>query len=78
MKNFGVIINPLINLLKKGKFGWNDEVEATFLTLKGAMTTTPTLAMPNFNESFAIEADASGDGISAVLSQQGKLVTFMS
>ena len=78
MKNYGVIASPLINLLKKGKFGWNDEAEATFLTLKGAMTTTPTLAMPNFNDSFSIEADASGDGIGAVLSQQGKLIAFMS
>jgi hypothetical protein len=42
------------------------------------MTTTPTLGMPNFNDSFIIEADASGDGISAVLSQQGKPIAFMS
>jgi hypothetical protein len=42
------------------------------------MTTTPTLAMPNFNDSFTIEADASGDGIVAVLSQQGRPIAFMS
>ena len=34
--------------------------------------------MPNFNDSFIIEADASSDGISAVLSQQGKPIAFMS
>jgi len=27
------------------------------------MTTTPTLAMPNFNEPFTIESDVSGNGI---------------
>jgi len=34
--------------------------------------------MPNINDSFIIEADASSDGISAVLSQQGKPIAFMS
>ena len=42
------------------------------------MTTTPTLAMPNFNEPFTIESDASGTGIGAVLSQQGQPIAFMS
>ena len=46
--------------------------------LKQAMTTTPTLAMPNFNESFTIETDASGDGIEAVLTQQGRPISYMS
>jgi hypothetical protein len=42
------------------------------------MTTTPTLVMPNFNDFFTIETDAPGDRIGVVLSQQGKLITFMS
>jgi len=42
------------------------------------MTTMPTLAMPNFNDSFTIGADASGDEISAVFSQQGKPLAFIS
>ncbi|KAA8538316.1 hypothetical protein F0562_027861 [Nyssa sinensis] len=42
------------------------------------MTTTPTLAMPNFQEVFTIETDASGDGIEVVLTQQGKPVAYMS
>ena len=42
------------------------------------MTTTPTLAMPNFNEPFIIESDASGDSIGAILSQQGRPIAFMS
>ena len=42
------------------------------------MTSTPTLAMPNFDETFTIETNASGDGISAILTQQGKPIAFMS
>ncbi|RVW34662.1 hypothetical protein CK203_106429 [Vitis vinifera] len=42
------------------------------------MTTTPTLAMPNFNEAFTIETDAFGEGIGVVLTQQGKPVAYMS
>jgi hypothetical protein len=41
------------------------------------MTTTPTLAMPNFDDYFTIETNASGDRIGVVLSQQGKSIAFM-
>ena len=67
VQNYGVIAQPLTNLLKKNQFQWNDAAEAAFLALKRAMTTTPILAMPNFNEAFTIDTDASGDGIGAVL-----------
>ena len=42
------------------------------------MTTTSILAMPNVNEPFIIETNASGDGISVVLTQQGHPIAFMS
>jgi hypothetical protein len=78
VQNYDIIARPMNNLLKKGKFGWNEEANTTFLALKQAMTTTPTLAMPNFNDYFTIETDAYRDGIGAVLSQQGKPILFMS
>jgi hypothetical protein len=72
------VARALTNLLKKGQFGWNEEAETAFLALKQAMTTTPMLAMPNFKDVFTVETDASGDGIGAILTQQGKPIAFMS
>ena len=42
------------------------------------MTTTPILAMLNFNEPFTLETDAFGEGIGVVLTQQGRPIAFMS
>ena len=42
------------------------------------MNTTPILAMSNFNEAFTVETDASGNGIGAVLQQQGNPIAFIS
>jgi len=67
-QNYGIIARPLTNLLKKGKFDWHEEVEVAFLALKQAMIITPTLAILNFNETFTIKTDASGESIGAVLS----------
>ena len=78
VRNYGILARPLTNLLKKGQFGWTKEADVAFQALKIAMTSTPTVAMPNFNELFVIESDASGDGIGAVLTQQGKPIAFMS
>ena len=78
VRNCGIIARALTNLLKKGKFAWTKDAETAFQELKQAMTSTPTLAMPNFNEPFVIESDASGDGIGFVLTQQGKPIAFMS
>lgn len=41
------------------------------------MMTTPTLALTNFKGPFTINTDALGEGIGAVLTQQGKLVVYM-
>ena len=77
VKDYDIIAWPLTNLLKKGQFGWHEVAENAFCALKQAMTTTLILTMPNFNDVFTIEIDASGEGIGAVLTQQGKLVAYM-
>lgn len=72
VRNYGLIARPLTILLRKGYFKWSEEVDEAFTKLKQVITTTPILAMPDFTEPFIIEIDASGDGIGAVLSQQGR------
>lgn len=78
VQGYGVLARLFTNLLKKGQFEWNAEADKAFINLKKAMTSTPTLAMPNFNETFVIVTDASGDGIGAILQQQGQPIAFMS
>jgi len=68
-QNYRLLARPLTNLLKKGNFQWIVEVGDAFNLLKQAMTTTPTLVMPNFNDSFIIETDTSSDGIGVVLTR---------
>ncbi|GJV18918.1 transposon ty3-G gag-pol polyprotein [Tanacetum coccineum] len=50
----------------------------SFCQLKRALTTTPTLGLPDWSKSFTVECDASGVGIGAILTQQGRPITYYS
>lgn len=68
----------LMQLLKKGGFEWSEEANRVFKEFKLAMVSTPVLALPNFDKKFTIETDASGGGIGAVLSQNGRPLAIIS
>ncbi|KAL0539538.1 hypothetical protein IC582_023753 [Cucumis melo] len=78
VQHYGSIAAPLTQLLKKGGFKWNEESEESFLKLKYAMMSLPTLALPNFELPFEIETDASGFGVGAVLIQSKRPIAFYS
>lgn len=78
IKGYATISRPLTDLLKKDGFLWNAEIEQAFLALKKALTSTPILALPDFEQIFEIETDASNNGIGAVLHQGRHPIAFIS
>jgi len=78
VKGYGVMAKPLTNLLKHKQFQWPPIAQEAFDKLKLALTTTPVLALPNFQQPFTVETDACGEGIGAVLMQSGQPIAYLS
>nr|GEX02761.1 transposon Ty3-G Gag-Pol polyprotein [Tanacetum cinerariifolium] len=78
IQGFRSIAAPLHKLVGNGSFVWDEVAEAAFQTLKIALTTTPTLGLPDWSQPFTVECDASGVGIGAVLTQRGKPLAYFS
>ncbi|GJX93860.1 putative mitochondrial protein [Tanacetum coccineum] len=66
IKDYAIISQPLVALTKKDAFKWNPSAELAYHQLKEAMVKAPVLALPNFEQEFVVETDASGKGISVI------------
>jgi hypothetical protein len=73
--NYGAITTPLTALLKE-VFHWTPDATAAFDALKLALTTSLVLQLPNFDEPFIVDCDASGSGFGVVLHQGRGPIAF--
>lgn len=78
IKGYVAIASPLTESLKKDGFLWNSQATEAFKNLKQAMTNAPVLALPDFDQPFILETDASDSGIGAILSQAKHLIAYFS
>lgn len=78
IRGYAMIADPLVKATLQEPLQWTPQTENAFQTLKLALSTAPVLALPNFQEPFTVETDASGNGMGAVLSQHGHPIAYFS
>jgi len=79
VQGFAAIVSPLIKLTRNDeKFEWTHEQERAFRQIKQALVSAPVLKLPNPNLPYEVIADASVNGIGAVLMQEGHPVAYYS
>ncbi|KAJ0436024.1 putative nucleotidyltransferase, Ribonuclease H [Helianthus annuus] len=76
--HFGTMAAPLHKLVGNTPFTWDSVTDSAFKQLKRSLTNTPTLGLPDWSKSFTVECDASGVGIGAILTQQGRPIAYYS
>ncbi|CAM8944567.1 unnamed protein product [Rhodiola kirilowii] len=75
---YAQVAAPLTKLLRKDAFVWDQDATESFEKLKGMLDVAPTLVLLDFALTFVVQTDDSGTGMGAVLSQQGRPITYYS
>lgn len=66
-------------LQKKGcVFHWIEDCQQSFEKLKQLLTTAPVLKVADLENLFVVCTDASKEGVSGVLTQEGKFIAYES
>ena len=79
VRRFAAIAGSLHDLTKKRvPFQWGLKQQEAFAKLKYYLSHGPVLIVPDLRKPFEVSCDASGDGIGAVLNQEGHAVAFES
>ena len=78
VRNYGILVKPLTQLLTKKQFTWTEAAQSAFLSLKQAMASIPVLGRPYFASPFIVETDACDQDIGAVLIQHNQPIAFLS
>nr|GEU88347.1 Ty3/gypsy retrotransposon protein [Tanacetum cinerariifolium] len=78
IQGYAMMAAPLTNILQKDEFKWGELEFRAFEGLKQQLTNAPVLGLPNFNETFVVEADASAGGIGVILLQNNKPICYFS
>ncbi|KAG5875773.1 hypothetical protein JTB14_022482 [Gonioctena quinquepunctata] len=70
VESFSSIIAPITALLRKcSKFEWTSDCDSSFRRIKEKLVAAPILSCPDYSKPFAVQTDASGFGVGAVLTQ---------
>ena len=60
------------------KYDWVDACQKSFDELKGRLTSTPVIALPNGRDGFVVYSDASRQGLGYVLKQNDRVIAYAS
>ena len=79
IRAYAQMTSALTALFKKNTpWRWTEEQQAAFEAVKEALQNPPVLAFPDFTKPFDVITDASGEGLGAVLVQEGRPIAFES
>ncbi|XP_039032144.1 uncharacterized protein LOC120167102 [Hibiscus syriacus] len=79
IKGFATIMAPISDLLRKGQsFEWTEVAQSAMNHLKPCLCSALILGLSHFDKEFQVEIDASGTGIGAVLTHEGKPLAYFS